>query len=122
MPAFAKVIPWMVLAFSLAAIALGLYEWSHPPFSDDELKASTADTWEVATSTTRVFVVVFFGLGGVCIVLARRATDTAMQLASYAAAVACLVTLMIFIHNHVELTQRAAGLTGQDFGPLSGLL
>jgi hypothetical protein len=122
MPAFARVIPWLVLGFALAAAALGLYEWSHPPFTDEQLKASIANTWEVATSTTRVFLVVFFGLGGVCVALARKATTATAQLAGYAAAVACLLTLMIFVHNHVELTQRAAGLTGQEFGPLSGLL
>lgn len=122
MPPFARLIPWMVLAFSLAAIALGLYEWSNPPFSDEQLKASTADTWEVAASTTRVFVVVFFGLGGVCVALARKATDIIMQRASFAAAAACLVTLMLFVHNHVELTQRAANLTGQHFGLFYGLL
>jgi hypothetical protein len=121
MPAFARVIPWMVLAFALVASALGLYEWSHPPFSDEQLKASTADTWEVATSTTRVFVVVFFGLGGVCVALARKATDAAMRMTCHVAAVACLLTLMLFVHNHIELTQRAANLTGQDFGNFYGL-
>jgi hypothetical protein len=122
MPAFARVIPWMVLAFSLAAIALGLYEWSHPPFSDEQLKASTANTWEVATSTTRVFVVVFFGLGGVCISLARKATDSSLRFACHAATASCLVTLMIFVHNHVALTERTAAVTGQDFGLFYGLL
>jgi hypothetical protein len=122
MPALARVIPWMVLGFALAAAVLGVYEWSNPPFTDEQLKASTANTWEVATSTTRVLVVVFFGLGGVCVALARKATSVTAQLISYAASIACLLTLMVFIHNHVELTQRAAGLTGQEFGPLYGLL
>ena len=122
MPAFARVIPWLVLAFSLAALALGLYEWAHPHFTDEQLKASTTDTWEVATSTTRVFCIVFLGLGMISVTLARRAREAAPRLVAYLAAAACLATLMVFLHNHIELTRRAAGLTGQEFGPLFGLL
>ncbi len=121
MPAFARVIPWLVLAFALVALVLGLYEWSHPPFTDEQLKASTADTWEVATSTTRVFAIVFLGLGFVCVALGRKSAG-AMRLVAYLAAVACLVVLAVSVRNHVVLTQRAAGLTGQEFGPLFGLL
>ena len=59
MPALARVIPWLVLVFALLALALGLYEWSHPPFADEQLRASLTNTWEVAASTTRVFGIVF---------------------------------------------------------------
>jgi hypothetical protein len=122
MPAFARVIPWLVLGFALAALALGAYEWSHPPFTDEQLTASTADTWEVATSTTRVFVVVFLGLGAISVTLARKPMETAARRVAYLAAAACLVTLLVFLRNHVELTQRATALTGRDFGALYGLL
>lgn len=116
-----RVIPWLVLMFAAAGLVLGIYEWTDPPFSDQQIKASTLHTWEVATSTTRVFGIVFLGLGFVCVALARKAEDAA-RLVAYAAAVACLVALMIFVRNHIELTQRAAGLTGEEFGPLFGLL
>ena len=122
MPAFARVIPWLVLAFSLAALSLGLYEWSHPHFTDEQLKASTANTWEVAASTTRVFCIVFLGLGMISVTLARRARESSPRLVAYLAAVACLATLVVFLHNHIELTRRAASLTGQEFGVLFGLL
>ena len=121
MPVVGRIIPGFVLAFALVGLALGLYEWSHPPFTDEQLKASLADTWEVATSTTRVFAFVFLGLGVICVVLARKAGGPA-QVVAYLAAVACLATLAVFLLNHVHLTQRAAGITGQEFGPLYGLL
>jgi hypothetical protein len=120
MPVVGKIIPWFVLAFALVGLALGLYEWSHPPFTDEQLKASLADTWEVATSTTRVFAFVFLGLGMICVALGRKATGPAQAIA-YVAAVACLATLAVFLLNHVHLTQRAAGISGEDFGPLYGL-
>jgi uncharacterized membrane protein YozB (DUF420 family) len=121
MPAAARVIPWFVLAFALLALALGLRELSQPPFTDEQLKASLVNTWEVATSTTRVFAIVFLGLGAISVVLARKATEARVRLVAYAAAVACLATLMVYLRNHVVLTQRAAGLTGEELGPLYGL-
>jgi hypothetical protein len=120
MPVVGRIIPGFVLAFALVGLALGLYEMSHPPFTDEQLKASLADTWEVATSTTRVFGFVFLGLGVICVALARKAAGTA-QIVAYLAAVACLATMAVFMVNHVHLTQRAVGLTGEDFGPLYGL-
>jgi hypothetical protein len=120
MPALARVIPWLVLVFALLALALGLYEWSHPPFADEQLRASLTNTWEVAASTTRVFGIVFLGLGLICLVLARKSAGPRQRVA-YLAAVACLVTLLVFLRNHIELTQRTATLTGHDFGTLYGL-
>lgn len=122
MPAVGRIIPWFVLAFALLGLALGLYEWSHPPFTDEQLKASLADTWEVATSTTRVFAFVFLGLGAICVALARKASAGAAQIVAYLAAVACLVTLLVSLRNHVALTERAIGISGADLGPFWGLL
>jgi hypothetical protein len=122
MPVVGRVIPWLVLGFTLLAMALALREWSNPPFTDEQLAASLVDTWEVAASTLRVFVFVFLGLGAICVVLARRATDARTRIAAYLAAVCSLLTIALFLRNHVVLTQRAADLTGQEFGPLYGLL
>ena len=119
---FARVLPWLVLVFSLAALALGIYEWSRPPFSDEQLKISGVDTWEVAVSTTRVFVIVFLGLGMICMVLARKAETAGSRLITYLAATTCLATLLVFLHNHVALAQRFSDLGSQDLGPLFGLL
>jgi hypothetical protein len=121
MPAAGRVIPWLVLGFSLMALALGLYEWSQPPFTDEQIKTSLVNTWEVAASTSRVLGFVFLGLGMICVVLARRADSGITRNVAYLAALCCLLTVAIFLRNHVVLTQRAAGLTGQEFGPLFGL-
>jgi hypothetical protein len=122
MPALARVIPWLVLAFAVLALALGFYEWTHPPFTDAQIQASFVDTWEVAASTTRVFAVVFFGLGSICIVLARKATEARARAVAWLAAVACLCALALFMRNHIEMTERAAKITGQEFGFSYGLL
>jgi hypothetical protein len=121
MPTIARVLPWLVLAFSLLALMLGLYEWTHPPFTDEQLKASLTNTWEVALSTTRVFAIVFLGLGLICLFLARKAATPAARLPAYLAAATCLATLLVFLLNHVHLAQRVSGLTGQHLGPLFGL-
>lgn len=122
MPALARIIPWLVIGFSLLALALGLYEWSHPPFTDEQIRASLAATFEVATSTTRVFVIVFLGLGAICVALARKAEAAGPRLVAQAAAVLCLLVLAVVLRNQVELAGRAAGSTGQDIGPAWGLL
>jgi hypothetical protein len=121
MPNIARVLPWLVLAFSLLALLLGVYEWTHPPFTDEQLKASLTDTWEVALSTTRVFAIVFLSLGLICVVLARKAETSTARLTAYLAATASLTTLLVFLLNHVHLAQRVSGVTGQDLGPLFGL-
>lgn len=121
MPPFARVLPWLVLAFSLAALALGAYEWANPHFTDEQLRASLANTWEVAASTTRVFGIVFLGLGAISVVLARRATEPLPRLAGWLAAASCAITLLVFLRNHVELTQRVEQVTKQEFGPVYGL-
>jgi hypothetical protein len=122
MPLVGRVIPWLVLAFTLLAMALGFREWTHPPFTDGQLQASLVDTWEVAASTLRVFAFVFLGLGAICVVLARRATDARTRIVAWLAAVCSLLAIALFLRNHIVLTQRAASLTGQEFGPLYGLL
>jgi hypothetical protein len=121
-PALARILPWLVLVFALAALALGVYEWSHPPFTDQQLEASLTNTWEVAASTTRVFGVVFLGLGTICVVLARKADSSGARAVAWVAALLCVFALLLFLRNHIELTQRAAGITGQEFGALFGLL
>jgi hypothetical protein len=69
-----------------------------------------------------VFLFVFFGLGAICLVLARRAHDGVTRNAAVLAAVLCLLTVGMYLRNHIALTERAAQITDQDFGPLYGLL
>lgn len=122
MPTFARVIPWLVLAFALLALLLGSYEWAYPPFTDAQIRESRVDTWEVATSTTRVFAIVFLGLGSICVVLARRPAFGAARPMAWLAASACLLAVLLFMRNHVVLWQRVVRLTGEELGPLFGLL
>jgi hypothetical protein len=122
MPAVGRVLPWLVIAFCLLGLTLAWHEMSNPPFTTEQIKASLADTWEVHVSTSRVFLLVFSGLGAICLVLARRAHDGVTRNAAVLAAVLCLLTVGMYLRNHIALTERAAQITGQDFGPLSGLL
>ena len=118
----ARVIPWLVLGFALIALLLGYYEWTHPPFTDEQLRASLTNTFEVATSTTRVFGIVFLGLGAICVVLARKMTAGPTQVVAYLAAAACALTLAVFLHNQSVLAHRVTDLTGHTSGPFFGLL
>jgi hypothetical protein len=121
MPVVSRVIPWLVLGFALVALLLGIFEWLRPPFTDGQLRASLVDTWEVARSTTRVFMVVFLGLGSICLALAGRASETMARYVAIGAAAASLATLLLYLRNHIVLTQRAAALTGEDLGPFFGM-
>jgi hypothetical protein len=122
MTSVARVIPWLVLAFALIALLLGYYEWTHPPFTDEQLRASLPDTFEVATSTTRVFGIVFLGLGGICLALARKLPAGPAQLVAYLAAAACALALSVFLHNQSVLADRVVDLTDHNPSPLFGLL
>ena len=122
MPALARVIPWLVLVFALLALALGLFEWSNPPFTDEQLRASTVDTWEVAASTTRVFAFVLLGLGVICVVLARKVNSGRARVVALLAAAACTLALLVFLRNHIDLAQRTTAATGREVGPGFGLL
>jgi hypothetical protein len=114
MPVVGRAIPWLVLGFALLGLFLGFSEWANPPFSDEQLRASLTNTWEVHVSTTRVFLFVFLGLGAISFVLARRATDSATRIAGFLATAACLAVVLVFLRNHFALAERTTELTGQQ--------
>lgn len=122
MPAAARVLPWVFIAFALLGLILGVREWANPPFTDEQLRNSLSDTWEVAASTVPVSAFSFLGLGAIAFVLGQRAPDPRARAVAWAAAGLCLLALAVVFRNHVVMTERAEALTGQDLGPLYGLL
>jgi hypothetical protein len=114
MPPAARILPWFFIAFALLGLVLGIREWMNPPFTDEQIRASLKDTWEVAASTVPVFAFSFLGLGAIAVVLARRATDLPLRRTAWAAAVLCLLALAVVFRNHVVMTERASALTGQQ--------
>ena len=122
MPAAGRLLPYFFIAFALLGLWLGIREWLHPPFTDEQIRTSLRDTWEVAASTVPVFAFSFLGLGTISVVLARRAPDARTRMVAWLAATLCLLSLAVVFRNHVALTERAIALTGHDFGPLYGLL
>jgi hypothetical protein len=122
MPAAGRVLPYFFIAFALLGLVLGIREWQHPPFTDEQIRASLKDTWEVAASTVPVFAFSYLGLGAIAMVLARRATEVRARAVAWVAAGLCLLALAVVFRNHVVMTERAAALTGHQFGPLYGLL
>jgi amino acid permease len=122
MPTAGRILPYFFIAFAALGLVLGIGEWMHPPFTDEQIRASLADTWEVAASTVPVFAFSFLGLGAISMVLARRAPDARTRTMAWTATVMCLLALALVFRNHVALTERAAALTGHDFGALYGLL
>jgi amino acid permease len=122
MPAAGRVLPFFFIAFALLGLVLGIREWMNPPFTDEQLRASLKDTWEVAASTVPVFAFSYLGLGAISAVLARRAPDSRTRAIAWLAAGLCLLALAVVFRNHVAMTERAATITGHEFGPLFGLL
>lgn len=122
MPAAGRVLPFFFIAFALLGLVFGVLEWTNPPFTDEQLRASLKDTWEVAASTVPVFAFSYLGLAAISAVLARRATDSRTRTIAWLAAGLCVLALAVVVRNHVAMTERATALTGQDLGPLYGLL
>lgn len=122
MPAVARVLPWFFIAFALLGLGFGIHEWLSPPFTDEQIRASLADTWEVAASTVPVFAFSFLGLAAIAFALGRRASDNSLRTLAWSAMGLCLLALAVMFRNHVAMTERARSLTGHVFGPLYGLL
>ena len=116
MPAAARILPYFFIAFALLGLMLGVREWMNPPFTDEQIRTSLDDTWEVAASTVPVFAFSFLGLGAISLVLARRATDTRARAVAWVAMAMCLLALAVVLRKHVAMTARAEALTGQELG------
>jgi hypothetical protein len=114
MPPAARVLPWLFIAFALLGLVLGVREWMNPPFTDEQIRVSLRDTWEVAASTVPVFAFSFLGLGAIAVVLARKAPDSTMRRTAWSAAGLCLLALAVVFRNHVAMASRVSALTGQD--------
>lgn len=122
MPAAARILPFFFIAFALLGLWLGIREWQNPPFTDEQIRASLKDTWEVAASTVPVFAFSYLGLGAIAAVLARRGPDARTRAVAWIAVACCLAALAVVFRNHVALTERVTALTGHQFGALYGLL
>jgi amino acid permease len=122
MPTAGRILPYFFIAFALLGLVLGIREWMNPPFTDEQIRASLKDTWEVAASTVPVFAFSYLGLGAISTVLARRAPDAGTRTIAWLAAGLCLLALAVVFRNHMVMTDRAAAITGHEFGPLYGLL
>jgi amino acid permease len=122
MPPIARILPYSFIAFALLGLVLGVREWMNPPFTDEQLRGSLRDTWEVAASTVPVFAFSFLGLGAVSGVLARRAPDAGTRRAAWVALGLCLLVLAVVLRNHAALGARVERVTGTELGPGYGLL
>jgi amino acid permease len=122
MPPIARFLPFFFIAFALLGLVLGVREWMQPPFTDEQLRASLRDTWEVAASTVPVFAFSFLGLGAISWVLARRAPDAGTRRNAWIALGLCLLVLAVVLRNHVVLAGRVERVTGIELGPWYGLL
>lgn len=122
MPPVARILPWFFIAFALLGLGFGIQEWLRPPFTDEQIRTSLKDTWEIAASTVPVFAFSFLGLASIAFILGRRATDQPLRVLAWSAMGLCLLALAVVFRNHIAMTHRAAELTGHEFGPLFGLL
>ncbi len=110
----------VILAVLTGVGAFGIYELLNPPFTDQEIKASFVDTWEVAAWSTMALLVLLTAAVVVSLALSFHSTKPVRRLSTLAVFAAVVVGSLI-CSNHVVLTNRVTQITGQTFGDFYGL-
>jgi len=104
------------IAVALAVAIYGTVEVLHPPFTNQEIQRSLADTWEVAAlATLKILVVLAVSVVVSAVLVWRKAGRLAIT-----ALVLSLLAGAVTIYNHAALTNRTTQLTGQKFAGFYG--
>ena len=101
-------------------LALAIYGFLVPPFTDLEIQESFVDTWQVNALFTTAALAVALPAGVLSALLSWRGSRLSKLLAAWSIVLTVLATLVL-VANHAELTKRTTRLTGQEFGGLFGL-
>ena len=106
----------------LAAVCIyAVYELFHPPFSDQEIKASVVDTWEVGALSTVALIIGIAIVGMTSLALRIGTVDQSVRRLSVIAVILSIASIAILFYSHIALTERTTQLTGQTFGRFYGL-
>ena len=111
----------IVAAISIAFAVSGVWQILSPSYSDAQIAASLVDTWEshaLLTRTALVLLSVFACITIAFCILAGRQ----LRLPCCVALSAVLVAFGAQLAAHIILTNHVARVTGQQFGPVFGLL
>lgn len=102
-------------------VGIGAYRWTHPAYSDAQIRASVVDTWGVSASTTTATLSLSAVLAFASALIALRYNQSRVWRPAATAMLVALCGGVLAYANHVMLTVRVASLTGQSFGSWYGL-
>jgi len=92
-----------------------------PPYTDEQIKASLVDTWQVEAFTTMSLLVWFGASIALAAVFWYRAKDGSTRTLAVLAVLLAFAAGVATTSNHILLTTRTTVLTGQSFGGFYGL-
>lgn len=114
-----------VLSTAVSVLAImcvyGIYSAVSPAYTDQEIRASIVDTWEVHAFFTSAALV---GIALVTVISFGVAYRSGQQLPRRLAVLAVILSLSssaLILYSHISLTERTTRLTGHAFGPFCGL-
>ena len=110
-----------LVSLLLIAGTYALQQTVNPPYADEQIRASIADTWEVEALATTVLLGSFFVSIALTFALASRSTSAGIRRLAFISVLLALFAGATTMANHIALTKRTAQLTGQSFGGFFGL-
>ena len=106
--------------FLVAVCVYGAIGVLAPSYTDQEIRTSLVDTWQVEALFTSVSLVLLAFAFVAAVIFALRGNKGVRVLASLAVLLAVSAATLV-VAGHVILTNRVVGVTGQTFGGFYGL-
>ena len=111
-----------VLVLLLLLVGANAVLWAFvAPYTDEQIKASLVDTWEVEAIAADAGLILCIVSIPLALVLANRSGGVATRRLAALSVFLAISVAAITVFNHVTLTERTAQLTGQSFGGFYGL-
>ena len=111
-----------IFTFATAGIALSGWALLVPSYTDQQIRASMVDTWEVEASLASCTIVVLLLTLCVSAYISVGTSRKSVRSLAACAGILSIVGIGCAYASHVALTVRATELTGQSFGALYGLI
>jgi cytochrome bd-type quinol oxidase subunit 1 len=112
---------YIVVSVVSGVLVYAAYALVHPPYSDYQIKASIADTWQAEAFFTFVLLIAIALTALLSLVFRWRSGDRRIRRLSALAVLLCTSSSALLIYSHIVLTERTTRLTGQSFGGFYGL-
>jgi glucan phosphoethanolaminetransferase (alkaline phosphatase superfamily) len=111
----------MLALVGIVLVGFGAYHWVHPAYSDDDIRKSLVDTWEVSAWVTSAILSLSAILVTASVFIALYYAHARLWRPAATSILVALCAGSLAYSNHVVLTMRVAVLTGQTFGSWYGL-